>query len=225
MTFRQRLRQTAGRIDALSLRERGMLLVGAFMVLFLIWDWLLMADVTQRSKAVNGEIALIQARMSQLNETITAAAQNRSIDPNAVLQEELTLVGQETAALDEQLAARSGNVVPPQEMARVLKEMLGRHGRLKLVGVRNLERKTLFDKTADTAEAETAELPGSVYRHGLELELDGRYLDVLAYLRELEQLPWRFFWEAVDLESTDYPVNRVRIVVYTLNFEKGWLGV
>lgn len=223
MNFRKRIRQVQAQIDALSLRERALLLGGVFMVMFLFWDWLLMADIGRQSTLVNTEIRQVQDRMSQLSGTITSAARTRGADPNAVLQEELQRLRSDIALLDEKLGERNSAIISPGEMAKVLENVLARHGRLKLIGVRSLERTTLFEATG--SQAGDPALPGNVYRQGLELEVEGRYLDVLAYLRELEGLQSQFFWERLVLDSRQYPVNRVRIVVYSLNLEEGWLGV
>ena len=48
---------------------------------------------------------------------------------------------------------------------------------------------------------------------------------MLAYLRALEALPWRFYWKTFDLSTTQYPTNRVRIELSTLSMDRAWLGV
>lgn len=221
MKLRERGQQLVTQIDALSLRERAMLMFGAFMVLFLLWDWLLMSDITERGKAVNAEIETVRGGIGKLNQAIAAAAQSRGGDPNEVLRQNLAAARARIGELDTQLAERAGQVIPPQRMAAVLEDLLRRQGRLKLISVTSLAPEALFATPEETA----AGLPASVYRHGLELEVEGRYMDVLAYLRELESLESKFFWETLELESRDYPANRVRIRIHSLNLEEGWLGV
>lgn len=220
MSLRERGLGVAERIDALSLRERGMLMVGAFMVMVLAWDWLLMSGISARSDAVNARIEATRNNITKLNEAIAITAQVRGGDPNEELRKRLAAVEQRIAELDAELARRVGQVIPPAEMAQVLEAMLERQGRLELVRVESLPPEALFQPAEGAGEA-----PAAIYRHGLEMEVEGRYLDVLAYLRELEALEWKFFWEAVELDSETYPANRVRIRIYSLNLEEGWLGV
>lgn len=224
MNIRQKLQRAMSQIDALSLRERAMVMLAAFMVMFLIWDWMLMGDVGSRSKRVSAEIDNVQERMQQLNQAIATSAQVRGTDPNVVLQNELLAMRARIAELDEILSAGSGSVIPPSEMAGVIEQVLRRQGRLKLVSAQSLPPRPLFETPLAGAAGDGNGI-GTVYRHGLELEVEGRYLDVLEYLRELESLDWQFFWETVALESGRYPSNRVRIRVYSLNLEEGWLGV
>lgn len=216
MSLREQGRRFAERIDALSLRERAMLMIGAFMVMFLAWDGLLMSGVTARSETLNAQIETTRTGIAKLNEAIAIAAQHAG-DPNDALRERLAAAEQRIDALDAELADRAGQVIPAAEMARVLEEMLERQGRLRLVRLESLPPEPLFQEATASSAA--------VYRHGLELEVEGRYLDVLAYLRVLEALDGKFFWDAVELESGKYPANRVRIRIHSLNLEEGWLGV
>ena len=59
----------------------------------------------------------------------------------------------------------------------------------------------------------------------LEMVIEGNYLDVVAYLKDLEALPWQFCWKDLELATVKYPVNRVRIEITTLSMDKEWLGV
>lgn len=62
------------------------------------------------------------------------------------------------------------------------------------------------------------------YRHGLEIEVEGSYAACLAYLNAIEALPWRLYWQVLELDVIDYPQNRIRIEVGTLSLDEGWIG-
>ena len=63
------------------------------------------------------------------------------------------------------------------------------------------------------------------YLHPVELVIEGRYLDIVAYLHALEGLPWHFYWRVLELETKQYPLNRVRIELSTVSLDKEWIGV
>ncbi len=70
--------------------------------------------------------------------------------------------------------------------------------------------------------------PGSgepPYVHSIEIVIDGQYADILEYLEALEDAALRFRWSSLDLVTTGYPRNRVRIVLSTLSLDSTWLGV
>ena len=64
-----------------------------------------------------------------------------------------------------------------------------------------------------------------IYRHGMRVEFKGRYFDIVKYLQSLEGLPWKVFWGEVSLETDEYPVSKVSLVIYTLSRYPGWIGV
>lgn len=58
----------------------------------------------------------------------------------------------------------------------------------------------------------------------MELVVDGRYFDVLEYIKRLEQLKG-FNWQMLDYDVIDYPNARVTIRIRTLSLEEDWIGV
>lgn len=76
----------------------------------------------------------------------------------------------------------------------------------------------------DSGNGNTANLP-EVYQHGLQVVFQGDYHSTLSYLRKLEQLPWKFYWDEVTYEVLQYPKAQISIRIHTLSLEKGWIGV
>ena len=64
-----------------------------------------------------------------------------------------------------------------------------------------------------------------LYRHTLVLRLEGSYLDCLAYLEQIERLPWRLYWTRLEVDAGEYPRNDIVLEVQTLSLEQGWIGV
>ena len=63
-----------------------------------------------------------------------------------------------------------------------------------------------------------------MFRHRVRMELSGDYLAVLRYLGALEQLPWRFQWDSLAVETDAYPVTRVVMYLSTLSLGEFWIG-
>ena len=101
-------------------------------------------------------------------------------------------------------------------MAQLLEGVLSRQPGLELVRIRNLPPETLA-----TSEEEDA---ARFYRHGLEIEVTGSYNAALDYLDSIEALPWRLYWQILELEVIEYPQNRIRIEVSTLSLDEEWIG-
>ena len=119
-------------------------------------------------------------------------------------------------------------------MTQVLRDLLGRNPRLALVSIKTLAASPLTPsgKTAEQplkAEAKPKEKSAAIdlglYKHGVEISVEGSYADLVTYPAELEQLPWRMYWGGVQLSAQVYPVSRLTLTVYTLSLDKTWLSV
>lgn len=203
--------QLSARVDALSLRERAAVLLMVIAVLVFLWYQLLMLPLQAVQTAKQDQIAAQQARLTKVNEALTGLLTSPTGAPAA----ERTRLESELSRLNDAIGARTGELIGPEEMTRVLEEVLAKNTRLRLVEVQSLPPEPLF---ADVAG-------GNVYRHGVAITVEGRYLDTLDYLRALEALPWHFYWDSLELHTVDYPTNRITLVVYTLSMEEGLLGV
>jgi MSHA biogenesis protein MshJ len=64
-----------------------------------------------------------------------------------------------------------------------------------------------------------------IYKHEVELVLQGNYLDMLNYMRELETMPERVYWSSSSLKVIEYPKASLRLNVFTLSLEKKWLNL
>src|SRR6185369_6029720 len=57
----------------------------------------------------------------------------------------------------------------------------------------------------------------ALYRHGVELTVEGSYADLMSYLAALEALPGpRLLWGGVKLKVERHPTVQLSLTVYTL---------
>jgi MSHA biogenesis protein MshJ len=106
--------------------------------------------------------------------------------------------------------------VPAQLMANALSDILKQFSDLRLVKLETLPVSGFGNQNQE---------PAWLYRHALEITLQGDYFGVLNYLKTLETLPWRIHWVSIDYQVNNYPIAETRLQVYTLSFDKDWLGV
>jgi len=64
-----------------------------------------------------------------------------------------------------------------------------------------------------------------LYRHRITLKLSGSFFQLRDYLNQLEQLPWKFFWEKFDYKLIKYPKGELQIEIYSLSLKKEFIGV
>lgn len=62
-----------------------------------------------------------------------------------------------------------------------------------------------------------------LYRHGVEIVLQGSYLDMVNYMDALEALPVQLFWGKARLDAQQYPNSRLTLTLYTLSLDSKWM--
>lgn len=213
--FKAQLAPTLARIDALTRRERLLVMVTMLTVIAGVWQLLVMEPLGHRADASRIELESLRERTDKANENL----QQQILQLAGAGSEErvqAALVRQRIDEINRELGDYAAELIDPAEMALVLEEILREQTSLSLIGIRNTTPELL---AADVEGAGT-----SFYRHGLEIELQGSYADCLRYLAEIEALPWRLYWQVLDIEAGDYPLNRVRLEVSTLSLNEEWIG-
>lgn len=209
------------RVEKLSRRERIMI-VGALLVAVLVPGYSLWIEPLQaREKQMQSRIAEARKQTQELSVQIAALAAQAKADPDSENREKAARLHQEIAELDSRLQAMTQGLVSPQDMPRVLEELLSRQRGLRLVRLENLPPQAVLN----LATAPTGEKQRNVFRHGLRLEFEGSYLDALTYLQALENLPRRLLWDELTLEVIQHPRNRVSLVLHTLSLQEEWIGI
>ncbi|MGD2168279.1 MAG: hypothetical protein PVF63_09240, partial [Gammaproteobacteria bacterium] len=127
------------------------------------------------------------------------------------------------AARERELRVFTGDLVDPAQMRLVVQELLRQQRGLQLVRTHNLPAAALLEPSENRDAEQSGE--SNLYLHGLVIELEGSYLELLAYLKSVEQLPWRIFFGRLDIESLDYPRMKIILELNTLSLEREWLGV
>jgi MSHA biogenesis protein MshJ len=229
----------ATRFDRMSIRERGLMGIAALAVLVMGWTVALYDPLRARETALAGELASLHESIGVSAQTMSDAAAG---DPATAAIAKETQLRAELAEINGKLASKSAGLIPPERMVEVLQDVLaGQHG-VTLISLHNKPMTTLTppaaaaaketflnttasEQAAATAAAEQASNAAGPYVHPVELVIEGQYLDILAYLHALEALEWRFYWKLLELETTRYPTNRVRIELNTLSMDKDWIGV
>lgn len=202
----------------MTLRERALLVASMIAVLFMFWDSFLMRPLNELHDARAEQLDSLQQQIADLNNAIQAAVSEEATDPDQAARRELAELRSRLIDVDRELAEVTRNLIEPAQMGRVLDQLLSRTDGLELVSMRNLEPQALGGGDGNNGGA-------AYFRHGIELEVNGPYHAVLAYLRAIEQFEWEFVWGEVDLQVDEYPRNSTRIVLYTLSLREGLLGV
>lgn len=222
MSIKERIGALQGRIDALTLRERGILFIALATMLFVLIDSTLIGPQERQQKQLLGNTSKVRGEISQLEQQKIEIIRHHSEDPNAEKLAQLASLQLAANQVDEQIKGAIEGLIEPREMALALEGVLKEQHKLSFIRISNLGATPLLDVAAEDGQNKAE---AGIYKHTMRIELEGSFGDSRDYLRTLEQLPWKFHWESVELEVIDYPQVRVVITVNTLSLSEAWIGV
>lgn len=234
--MKQRLLELTAKVDALTLRERGLVFAACAAVIVFVGHTLVLGPMYRIQDALREQISQQQNMIAGLDGEIAARVEAYQVDPDAPARAKLEQIKQETAKLSEALLAMEHGLVPPERMGPLVDTILRANGRLKLVSMRTLPVEPLSgapSAPAGTAAPAQNPAPGAgaaaakpadlLYRHGVEVTVRGNYLDMVDYMSALEAMPTRLFWGKAQLEAEEYPASRLTLTLYTLSLDRKWM--
>lgn len=220
--LKQQFKQLMDRIDALALRERGLLFVGLLAILYFVAANLVFVPMNAEKTRLETQLKSKHNEIQALEAQITALATGDTPGAGSGKKEKLTALQERLRVLDETLGKVTSGLVSPKEMTRLVEQVLLKSKRLEIVKLESLPPAPLVGEGGGQVGTPPA---GMVYKHGMRIELKGSYLDILNYLRALEGLPWKVFWGQATLQTEKYPVSHITLLIYTLSTREGWIAL
>jgi MSHA biogenesis protein MshJ len=225
------------RFAKLKPREQILVSLACAALLYMMIDTLFIAPTAAKHKRTLQETAQKRQETGLLSVQVTEIALKRSQDPDVEnrrrLEEMQTQLSRAQSAIKEQ----SAMLVAADQMSSMLERLLANHPRLELVELKTLPR-SVIDLGQSSKPDAGGRPPGpaasgqtgtetqrGIYRYGLELSLRGGYLDLLGYLRDIEALPGKVYWERMDLVVADFPSATLKLRLYTISFDSAWMKV
>lgn len=223
----------ADRVDAMSLRERALIFLAIAIVLIVLVNTVLIDPLLTRHKKLQQEITQTQEKTSAMLTQIQTLVKTWNVDPDIALRSRLAQLREQSDQTGKTLEDIQSGLVSPQRMPTLLEDILRHNRSLHLVALKTLPVKVLGEpdttvagEAAKPAQAQKPTTPESVvYKHGVEITLEGSYLDLLRYLTEIEALPWHVFWGKADVDVEKYPKVTLTLRLYTLSLDKAWLAI
>jgi MSHA biogenesis protein MshJ len=214
-------RTVADKIDALSLRERALVLLSVVAVLYLLWDFLLYQPVYQSRASVMTDLRTVEQRITAMEQEEAILIQTLGSEPDRDLKLHMADLENRMAALDANLSELSVGLVPVDKLAAILQDVLAKTETLQLQSLQTLPVEKLALNVKTDADAASA----GVYKHTVAITVKGSYFQVLDYLKKLEAMTWRFYWDELRYQQDNYPNGLFEIRVYTLSTDEGFFGV
>ncbi|MCH2219811.1 MAG: type II secretion system protein M [Dechloromonas sp.] len=226
MNVRQSWSRLNKRYVAMTQRERLLIALAVVFGPLLIGYTLFVDPQSARAKGMEATLAAESANVARLQVEVAGMQQQLAVDPDAARKVDLAALTAERGKLDEQLRQFSSVLVRPEQMNGLLESLLSRHAGLRLVSLKTLAPQSVLpEATIKEGEVKPAERSFDLFRHGVEIRLEGNYGQLQAYLTQLEKLQQKLLWGQLSYRVIDYPRAEMSLVVYTLSPDQTWLAL
>ncbi len=215
------IKQYAEKFDAQTLRERLLIALSLLAVIAFLW-WLYYAEpALQKIDTLQAENLRVGTEVDNTRVLIAQIRQRIRSGVHLEKEAQLARLIEDLSELENRLRVTTIELIDPENMFRLMNRLVYRDSPLKLLSLQRREVKPAIP-TADPADS--GEEP-AIFRHVLEIEFAGQYLDILDYMRLMEKLDWKLLWDEIEINSDEYPRMTVKLVISTLSTRKEWVGV
>lgn len=230
------LKKWAAAFDALSLRERVMVFGASVAAVVFLFYFMLLTPQSAKQALLEAGITQKQTELLAIDKVIELTMLAHTADPDQDARARLAALMAETASLTDALRQRQHGLVAPERMVSLLEKLLGQHARLRVISLKTLPATAVGEAQAPAAAAAAA--PGAapaasavptpkavLRRHGVEVVLQGSYVDMVQYMQALQSMPTRVFWGKAQLAAETYPGATLTLTLYTLSMDDTWIAL
>ena len=228
------------RFDQCAPRERLLVIVAAAALMLMGTDALWLGPALAQFRAAHRQQQETSNALAALQAEIRSVADRHAAQLRQQ-QHELRHWRQRVREGDAVLRKHEDSLVGPDRMLDLIGQLLTRHGEVRVRALQSMGRTDLLPAapggspdaghaTAPAAArtataASTGLVTPSLYRHGVELVLEGGYSDLLQTLKALEALPQHVLWGSLDLQVEQHPRSVLTLRVYTISRDRHWLEI
>jgi len=220
--------QMLNRLEALSLRERAMVVLGAPLLLVIAAEFLVFGPVGKEAAEARKQVDRQQDELKALSAVLA------SQPAVAALPGADQLLRQRAELQDQIDAARAITAVVDQtvDWGTVVRASVSGTPGLTLTQLKTMPAELVFAPSmvkpavAPSARAEVKSIAPAarpvaageaIYRHRAELTVKGNFATLLGYLQTLQRVPGNLRWERLQLSVATYPQASVQLTLHTLS--------
>lgn len=218
------LARLAARFNAFQPRERWLIALATLGGIVLLGFSVFIEPAMTLGRKAEQDAAAQRVQLANLQSQL-AILQSPDRDPDALARAELDGLRKQLAELAERMRALESALVPPERVPALLEEMVGSRDGLRLLQLRTLPPESLAGNADAKAGKSERSAAGGLYRHGVEVRLEGSYAALTRYLERLEKAPMRLIWGNASLSAEAHPRLVLTLTVYSLSLDKAWLVI
>jgi MSHA biogenesis protein MshJ len=216
----------------LTSREQFLLLLTGIVLIFFVISYTLIDDKSSKIASYNKQSKTMITGNKTVAFSIKEYEKALARDPDKDTLKQVAQIEAKLAKIDSQLVNLTTELISPVQMREALVKLLELEPGVSLLSFELIGAQPLLDLNKDKSESTVTEayptseqLGLNLYKHGIKIKLSGEYFQLRNYLRQLEHLSWKFFWQNFTFEVIEYPRSEVEITIYSLGLEKEFIGV
>ncbi len=206
----------ADHFDARPPRERFAIFIGLTGLLLALAYLYGFEPALARQQKASQSLADSTRQQALLAEQEVVLIGTASQDPDAAAIAQLQEILNNNTRLRTALA--SAPLASPEKMTAVLRDLIVAQKGLQLISLSSGTPGNV------TPRASIASEMAGIYRHAIHISVRGRYADLLAYLQQIEALPWPVQAGSLQIKTDHYPDSIMTLTLYTHSLERAWLG-
>lgn len=200
-------------------RERLLLILVMAVVVWVAIDFLWVASIRDQRATVGAQIEAQQTKIRDYQGQIGRLPAKKLENPNVATKKEIDQINASLSALEGKLGTVVRSLINGDLLFLALEDVLNRTEGLVLLGLNTLPMERMFQQSTQRRESEV-----ELYKHTIQLRIQGRYFPIVSYLKKLESLPYQFYWEKLDYRKGDNGLWVATLEVYTLSMDAESLG-
>ncbi len=195
------------RFNQASLKKRLTIFLLTAVIIVMIWVLIILLPLYVVSKRIGSEMLHFKTQTTQFNEEakrIISKADNVDLE----WQTKYKNLQKKIDALNKDIALFRNESVFPEKIDVILPDLVNQKTGLKLINfhaapVERLQGRDEHDR--------------ALYIHGFTIEFSGDYFATLDYLKGLEKIKWRLFWDGINYRVSDYPKAIITINLHVIS--------
>ncbi|MFO1328146.1 MAG: hypothetical protein U1F56_12375 [Rubrivivax sp.] len=229
-TLTRRLAHARAAYDARAPRERLLVALALSATLLMVVDRLWMSSAMRTWNEARAQ----QRQVAQQVEQVRAERARQSagaVDPAEQVEIQIRNAQERLGRLERDLRAQASGLVPAGQMVGALEQLLAAQPRVRVRSMKSLPRTDLLAEapaalaasSPASSAARSAAPPATLYRHGVEVTLEGDFADLVAYLRSLDTHPQQLIPGGLQFRVEKHPLSTLTLRLHTLSMDRHWL--
>ena len=215
------------KFEKLNNREKYLVLFAGVIITYLLISAILFDTNQSQLDRINRSVTQLKSSNSTLTLETAKAQVELANDPNKDLDKQIAIFQEKLNGMDNELLSLTNELITPDKMRVALQDMLHLTPGIELVAMSSIAPEPLIKDQLRTKKANSEEAGQAIdlYRHTIQLTLEGSYFQLRDYLKNIEGLSWSFYWHEFDYSVTEYPKATLNIQMYSLSTTKEFIGV